>query len=466
MKVKKAVEILFMLGLFFFPFNEYEGIKELGEFSSEAAIIFFIPALFLIIAYTIITKKIYFPIRNELYLIVLLFLVWCLFSFIFNFYDIDSYFFKQTKGVNRFIRQFFSLILSVILFFQIYWFVLKEKTLTEIFYIIRKIFTYSLVIATIYGFVEILISFFGFSILTPIIDLLSYLPFLEPKLHVEGRISSFTYEPPFLAIYLITIAGWMFSYIITDNGYKKYIPSIIILVLTFFSGSRTALVVIAIQFLVFLFIIAFYFNKKRQVFTFLKYSIVFLFLAVSVSGPKLLDVFKDKIESLDFIGNLKSSPSNKSRLGIQYTSLLIFSENPILGVGFGQQAYEARGRYPYWSTLNNYEFKIFYKNNKEKSFPPGYNMYTRILAELGIIGFLIFGFLQFRMLKEAKRLIKFTNENNKILGLAIYVSLVGLFINWLQIDSFRIYGVWISLAILIISSKIKNEQNISTNTTL
>ena len=466
MRVKKAIEIFFIMGLFFFPFNQYEGISALGEFRSEAAVVFFIPAFLLILVYSLFTKKIYFPVGNKLYIIVLLLLVWCLFSFIFNFYDINSYFFKQTKGVDRFIRQFFSLILSVVLFFQIYWFVLKDKTVVEILYLIRKIFTYSLILVSIYGFVEILISFLGFSFLIPLMDLFSYLPFLEPRLHVQGRISSVAYEPPFLAIYLITIAGWMFSYIFTNNGYKKYIPSIVIVVLTFFSGSRTALIVVFIQVLFFLFFLFFYFNKKRMILNFVKISFISIITIGAFSGHKIYDAIHEKVESLDFIGNLKSNVSNKSRLGIQYTSLLLFSENPIVGVGFGQQAYEARGRYPYWSTLNNYEYELFYNNKKEKSFPPGYNIYTRILAEIGLIGFLIFIYLQLSMLKEAKRLIKLKDENTKILGLAIYISLIGLFINWLQIDSFRIYGVWVSLAILIITSKIKNEQNDCSNTAL
>lgn len=466
MQVKRVIEILFILGLFFFPFNQYEGIELLGEFKSEAAVVFLIPAFLLIVIYSIFTQKVYFPINSKLYLPVLLFLSWCLLSFIFNFTDIITYYFKQTNGVNRFVRQFLALILSIVVFFQVYWFVMKDKTVVEILDLIRSIFTYSLIVVSVYGFIETLFSYFGFSFLSPIMDFFSYLPFLEPRKHIEGRISSVAYEPPFLAIYLITIAGWMFSYIITSKGYKKYIPAIVIIVLTFFSGSRTALIVVFLQFVFFLFFISIYFNKKKIVLSFIKFSLIGVITISAFSSYKFYDAISEKVESLNFFGNLKTNISNKSRLGIQYTSLIVFSENPIAGVGFGQQAYEARSRYPYWSTVNNYEYKIFYNNKKEKSFPPGYNIYTRILAELGLVGFFIFIFMQLTMLKEAKRLIKFKDENIKILGLALYISLIGLFINWLQIDSFRIYGVWISLVILIITSKIKNEQNDSINTAL
>ena len=84
-----------------------------------------------------------------------------------------------------------------------------------------------------YGFIETLISFFGFAFLNPILDLFDYLPFIEVSYHAEGRISSVSYEPPFLAIYLITIAGWMFSYILTSSSKLRYIPTVLVLILTF-----------------------------------------------------------------------------------------------------------------------------------------------------------------------------------------------------------------------------------------
>ena len=113
--------------------------------------------------------------------------------------------------------------------------------------------------------------------------------------------------------------------------------------------------------------------------------------------------------------------------------------------------------YPGWVKKDNYEFKIFYSNQREKSFPPGYNLYTRLLAEIGIVGFLIFAYLQILILKEARRLSKFQNKDFQILGIILLITTIGLFINWMQIDTFRIYGVWISLAILIKTSAYKHE---------
>jgi O-antigen ligase len=384
-------------------------------------------------------------------------LAFCFISIILNLYDIVGFRFKQTSGIVRFLRQYFSTILSTLIFFQVYWFVLKDKTIKEIILLIGKVFFISFLFVSFYGFIETLISYFGFSFLKPILDFFNYLPFIEVNYHVEGRISSVSYEPPFLAIYLITIAGWMFSYVLTSKSNYRYIPTLLVLQLTFFSGSRTALIVITLQFVIFLSYLYKYYGYKERILSLLKYSFVIFFSLGIFAGIKFHKAIEEKVESLDFIGNIKSNVSNRSRLGIQYTSLLIFAKNPVFGVGFGQQAYVARALYPGWVKNNNYEFEIFYNNQWEKSFPPGYNLYTRLLAEVGIVGFLIFVYLQILMLKEARRLSKFQNKDFQILGIILFVSTIGLFINWMQIDTFRIYGVWISLAILIKTSAYKHE---------
>lgn len=457
MRLKKAIEILFVLGLFFLPFNEYEGISVLGEYKSEASALFFVLAFLLISFYSVYTCKIYLPYKNKLFGILVLFLLFCFVSIILNFYNIVGFRFKQTSGIIRFIRQYFSIMLSTLIFFQVYWFVIKDKSITEIILLIRKIFSISFAFVCFYGFIETLISYFGFSFLKSFLNLFDYLPFIEVSYHIEGRISSISYEPPFLAIYLITIAGWMFSYILTSKHKHKYIPTLLIMLLTFFSGSRTALIVVTIQFSIFLSYLYKYYGYKERILSFLKYSIIAVFSLGVFAGIRFHKAIEEKVESLDFLGNIKSNVSNRSRLGIQYTSLLIFTENPIFGVGFGQQAYVARSLYPGWVKKDNYEFRIFYSNQREKSFPPGYNLYTRLLAELGISGFIIFAYLQILMVKEARRLIKFQNKDFKILGIILLVTTIGLFINWMQIDTFRIYGVWLSLAILIKTASYKYE---------
>jgi O-antigen ligase len=319
------------------------------------------------------------------------------------------------------------------------------------FLAVRKVFLYSFAVVVFYGLIETLIVYFNVLQLKPFILLFDYFPFVDVSLDLKGvRISSVTYEPPFLAIYLITIAGWMFSYIITSKGLKKYIPTLLVFMITFFSGSRTALIVVLVQFILFIAVIFTVSIRLRKIINKLIILSTCLLLILFISnGKKISNAIEIKIESLNFKENLTTNISNKSRLGIQYTSLLIFSENPVFGVGFGQQAYHARKRYPKWATANNYEFKLYYLNDKVRSFPPGYNMYTRLLAETGIIGFGIFTTLLLLILYQTITSIKRRFHNEKTISIVLFVSFVGFMINWLQFDSFRMHGFWICLSILI-----------------
>ena len=455
--LQKIYTTLFFLGLFFFPFNDFEGISALGEFKRESGALFlFVGFLFLIVD-VFYLKKVVLPFKNILFQLVMLFLFWCIITTLLNSDTVFSNYFKHTSGINRFIRQYFALLISSLIFFVLYINVLAKMELKEMLFKIRKVFLYSLIIASIYGFLETLISVFGFRFLLPAINLFNYFPFLDVNLHPEGRISSISYEPPFFAIYLISIFAWMFSYILTNKKPTKFLPAIAVLVLTYFSGSRTGLVVVFFQ--VFIFSIFLYYDIRFK--TYIKnaligFSIIFTVLLV-FNGEKVIKSVSAKLESLDFKNNLTKSVSNQSRFGIQYASIQVFKENPIIGVGFGQQAYHIRTHYPGWATKNNYEFILLYKNKKDKTFPPGYNLYTRLLAETGLIGFMLFMLLIYYSLKETLCIMKRTQNEEKVLSIVIFITLLGLYINWLQIDTFRMYIVWLSLAVLIqFRSKIKD----------
>jgi len=252
----------------------------------------------------------------------------------------------------------------------------------------------------------------------------------------------------------------MFSYILTSKRKLKYLPALFVFILTFFSGSRTALVVILLQFLVFIWI-AFFSSKKfnKIIQKFLVLSFTLLLLVFIFKGEKIVDVIEDKIETLNFKKNLEKSISNRSRFGIQYTSLLIFAENPFFGVGFGQQGFHAKDKYPEWVTKNNYEFDLFYLNENDTSFPPGFNIYTRLLAETGIVGMLIFLVLLFITFYQCQKLIKIKEGFDKVVPIVLLISFIGFSVNWLQFDSFRVYGFWICFALLIQQTQKKSIEN-------
>lgn len=456
--MNKLTYILFVLGLFFFSFNSFEGIQIFGEFSNEAAFYFFTAGSII----TFSTTKFEIPYQNRIFQIIILFTVWCFISTVLNFSSVITNFLKYTTGVSRFIRQFFVLVLCVIIYLIYFYNIYSRFSLEKLFFLLRRIFVFSLLVVFVFGFFETLYGYFGIYIFKNIVDLFNYFPFIERTFFSE-RIASVGDEPPILAIYLITIFAWMFSYILTSTSkFLKYVPLCLVYFLTFFSGSRTALIIIVIQSLFFIFKVI---RLKDFLFFFKRYVpliMTIILISLFINSGKIYTAISEKIESLNFTDNLTKNISNQSRFGMQHAAMEVFKENPIIGVGFGQQAYHTRYKYPAWAKKNNYEFEYFYQNTSVRAFPPAYNIYTRLLAEVGLIGVIILASVIFLSLRDSKKLIITTNDSVIYLyGIVIHVSLIGLYINWFQNDSFKIFGIWLYLALLVRvqmeNQKLKND---------
>lgn len=450
---RKIAYIIFLLGVFFIPFNSFDGIALLGEYSDDAPAYFFLFGFgFLIITWY--KNPISLPYKSPLFQVVLIFVGWCMVATLINIKTVATSDFKHTNGIIRFIRQYISLTLSALVFFIFYWNVIRHMSVINIFRMVRKIMFFSLIVAFVYGVLETMLLVFGIQGVYPLMKLFNYFPFLEVRLYGD-RISSVSFEAPYLAIYLLTIAGWMFSYIHTSKGIKRFVPTFMVLFLTFFSGSRTGLAVISVQFVGFFIILLS--NRQYRIQAIRIAGILFIIgIIVFAVNPKgvTTEVTK-KLDSFNFKSNLMKSVSNKSRLGIQYASLQVVKQHPIVGVGYGQQAYHSRYNYPVWATMDNYEFRLIYKNPWLRSFPPGYNLYIRILTETGILGLLMYIFLLFLIFRQLWILIRSRIGDEKVLALVLFISFLGIAINGLQNDSFRIYGFWIFLAILIKMSNLR-----------
>jgi len=252
---------------------------------------------------------------------------------------------------------------------------------------------------------------------------------------------------------LLSISGWMFSYIITSNSKWKYIPTIIVVVLAFLSGSRAAFFITIIQALIF---IAILLRNTRHSKTFLKTSFSFMlvsFVLFGVYSKEITGYVKNEIQSFK-LDDKQHANSNKSRFGIQQAMLKVFLENPVAGTGYGLQAFESKKYYPVWAKRHNWEFRVMYLNQNDERFPPGYNIYLRFLSETGLVGFLIFCGLLIQVF-----LWCYNNFNkHNLYSIVILISMTGFIMNWLKMDSLRIYAFWLCLALIFLmeSKKLKN----------
>lgn len=468
--IKRAYHFFLILGIFFIPFNSSipNWLGFLGEYSSDSSPIFFLISFGFLFLYSVVKGNLYIPLKSNEYSVFLLFIVLICVVTLLNLFDILHYFFKQTSGIQRFMRQFISILISSVVFFLVFVNTGRDYGYVSFFKLIRKIFLVSFIIVFSCGILEYLIISHKASFLIPIIKIFNVLPFVEVHLiyHLQ-RVSSITYEPPALGMYLITISGFMFSYILSSKSKTRFIPFILVVILALISKSRTAFVVIIFQVMVGLFYAYMAYPRFKVFFNklLLVTSIGVFFIFILFWKP-IFKTVQERMDQLD-ISQVKYSEdnhsvSNKSRLGIQVAMFEVFKQKPILGTGWGQQTFESRHHYPDWALKNNYEFYTLYQNEKIKQFPPGYNMYLRVLTETGVIGFIVFGLFLFLVLTGTYYTYVFSVDKRYI-SIALFISFSGYMLNWLQIDSFRIYGFWLCLALLILFKKHIRNQSLNLN---
>ena len=451
--IKNIIIPTLLLGIFFIPFNSWSGIGFLGEYYRDSCFLFFSFAFVLVL----FKRRINMPIKNLIFQFLILFILWSILATLFNAHNMADYYFKQTSGFSRFINQFGSLIIASIIIPLTFYNGFKWININKTFRLIRRVVLASLIIVLIYSIIEILIVKFDMvNLKKPILNLFDYFPFTEAKTDMRlRRISSVTFEPPALGTYLLSIAGWMFSYIFTEKKNFKYLPIVIVLFLGFMSGSRAAFFAIIIQFIIAS--IIFLKNKKltRNIYRIIIGFSTASILTITYFSEPIYNYIKKEINSFK-LDDSTHSLSNKSRFGIQQAMFYVFLENPISGTGYGLQAFESRKKYPTWAKKNNWEFRLKYLNQNDKRFPPGYNMYLRILSETGLVGFLFFGLMLLQIFLWCFNNLK---SENSTIAFIILISMIGFSLNWLKMDSFRIYFFWLCLALIWVVEQRKISQN-------
>ena len=453
LKVHNIIIWVLLLGVFFMPFNSWSGIGFLGEYYRDSCFLFFSFAFFLIL----FKKTINIPVNSLIFQFLILFILWSVLATLLNLNNVLEYYFKQTSGISRFINQFGSLIIASVIIPVTFYNGFKKINIDKIFRLIRGVILASLLIAFIYSIFEILIVKLNMVYLKKsILNLFDYFPFTEAKTDMRlRRISSVTFEPPALGTYLLSIAGWMFSYVFTEKNRLKYLPSLIVIFLGFMSGSRAAFFIILIQLLVAIIFFIKQRSRSNNIYKIFFGVFIFSVLTLVYFNKPIFEYVKKEINSFK-LDDSTHALSNKSRFGIQQAMLRVFKEHPISGTGYGLQAFESRKKYPVWAKKNNWEFRLKYLNQNDKRFPPGYNMYLRILSETGLVGLLFFGLIILQIFLWCYNNLK---AKNSIVAFIIFISMIGFSLNWLKMDSFRIYFFWLCLALIWIVESRKKMQN-------
>ncbi|MDV7785565.1 O-antigen ligase family protein [Enterococcus gallinarum] len=197
----------------------------------------------------------------------------------------------------------------------------------------------------------------------------------------------------FICIFLCILTTY-FLFNLRKNKGKAFFQSLFILlgfICLLTTGKRGHLLSIVLAFLVVLFL---FFKKQKQ---YRKYFIVIVTLLL-MGVIVLLNTSYFQIILLKFYSLLDSGDLTNGRLALWNYTIQLFENNPLIGTGFGSIR------------------EIF---NME-----AHNIYLQILAETGVIGFIIYIFLFISMFRES---IKYYNSKNINVLISLFVQCFFLF---------------------------------------
>jgi len=156
-------------------------------------------------------------------------------------------------------------------------------------------------------------------------------------------------------------------------------------------------------------------------------------------------LFSTRAESLeDFI--IENSAG--ARAAYTFGALGAYEESPLTGVGLGASGFYIYEHLPDW-TLTTVPEIARQLSSENHLYPNPKNMYVRLLAETGLVGFFVFLAFLFSVLGDA--LYAFQSQTNfgRYLGIAGIFSWFAIALYNITQDSFATPNIWINFGILV-----------------
>ena len=431
MSIYRVHNMLITLGICFLPiigsFRTYNGANLLGGFGEDASTYpLLLGVLFWLIG-VVINKKIHLP-NSITFYICLLFIFSIVVSDIVNFKNIILEQRTSQNAVNRMIIQFGTVFIYGLVSVYIYNF-FKVYQIDAVKYIEKRIIA-SFLLAGAYSFIEIL-SYTG----TPFIDILIFIDEI-----IRGgynmypfRIRLLGFEASVFGTYL-SVACPLILYKAINS--KKYTClAVYMLLLTGLSFSRTAYVIVFVE-TVLLFILYrnYLIHHSKKIFV----GIMILLLMSSFAANYMENTYNIKLmEPAQIIDSLAGESethemSNLTRVGSQMAGYNIFFDNPFVGVGWGQGTFYLNDYYPSWAR-QSWEVAVKFRDH-----PIIFGVYPRVLAELGLLGFV--SWVSLWMLVVYKL---FCLNNN-----VFAIMMIGILLSGMNMDIVRFYIYWIMLGMV------------------
>jgi len=282
-----------------------------------------------------------------------------------------------------------------------------------------------------------------------------------------NRVSGMAYEPAWLAGQIATVyLPWLFAALltrvrVTRFKWLEFILLGVALMLLLATFSRGGLVTAGVAFIL-TFLLAgraeinatwswFASGFRGGMGLVLRLGVIAV-LIVGVAGAGLFLGQKGYITRL-FNSNAQSieefiiANSAGARAAYTFGALGAYEESPIMGVGLGASGFYMYDHLPAWSMTTVPEIARQLSPDN-RLIPNPKNMYARLLAETGLIGFFLFIAFQFSLLGDALIALKNNSSLMRFLGIAGLFSWIAVALYNITQDSFAIPNIWINFGIL------------------
>jgi hypothetical protein len=277
--------------------------------------------------------------------------------------------------------------------------------------------------------------------------------------YIPGRIQSVTYEASNFGMFAIFTLPWLWA---LANQYRSTLRRIAcwtlflnLLALSFLSG-RTSLVGV-LPILLLIPYLRLLLTARRATFHTLYYVLMGSYLLLSIAPLFAIAMFQDDIAAAAISsGNL----SNVSRFGTMAIQINEFLLNPVFGIGMGQYPFQVTQLIPSWA--NTWEFQKWI-TDPDASFFPSFSLYSRMVAELGVVGYAIWLYFCTLLLgKVVGSAHGFWHRYRAFpyIGAAILCGFFGLQFSGWAIASYKIPYIWLVLGFAV--AYIKSPESIET----
>jgi O-antigen ligase len=282
-----------------------------------------------------------------------------------------------------------------------------------------------------------------------------------------NRISGLAYEPSWLAGQISTLyLPWLFASLLTRTHVTRFkwlepillLIAVVLLLATFSRGGL--LTVMATVVLTFLlagrsqiraawewFVSGF--HRGRDLI--LRLAVILL-IAGSVSGALLFISQKGYMARLwntqaTTVEEFLIQNSAGARVAYIWGAMGAYQDHPLTGVGLGVSGFYIYNNLPDWvqTTVPEIARQLSPDNSL---YPNPKNLYVRLLAETGLVGFFLYIAFQFSLLGDALKALTQRSMIFQYLGVASFFTWLALIFYNMTQDSFAIPNLWINLGIL------------------